>query len=324
MIRRRWTVLLVALLIVLAPSLADARAGGSYRSGGGSSFMSRGSRGFNTYQYNGAAPITRSITPQSGPSAPYGGYQPGYGYGYGYSHPFFSGLFGGFFGSWLGSMLFPHWGMGWGFGGMIGSVFSWLLLLGVVWFLIRLFAGRGSMMSYGGSMFGGSPYGMPPAAGPMGFGAQPMFPAYGAPRMTTIGVTAADYEEFEEILKGVQTSWSRGDLSALRRYTTPEMLSYFSEQLAENQSQGVINHVDDVELLKGEVREAWDEGHLQYATALMHWRARDYTVSSGGKPGEGELIVGGDPQDASEASEMWTFARSPGGHWLLSAIQQVA
>jgi predicted lipid-binding transport protein (Tim44 family) len=101
------------------------------------------------------------------------------------------------------------------------------------------------------------------------------------------------------------------------------MLSYFSEQLAENESQGVANKIDAVELIKGEVREAWDEGRMHYATALMHWRARDYTVRSGGNPREGEIIVGGDPQNLTEASEMWTFARSPGGSWLLSAIQQV-
>jgi len=174
-------------------------------------------------------------------------------------------------------------------------------------------------MPYGGISYGGAPYG-----GPSGFGGGPgMFPSSGAQRFATIGVNADGYRAFEEILKNVQTAWSRGDLGALRRYVTPEMLSYFSEQLAENQSRGVINHVDDVELLKGEVREAWDEGHLQYATALLHWRARDYTVASDGRPGTSEVVVGGDPQHASEASEMWTFARSPGGHWLLSAIQQV-
>lgn len=320
MVRRSGAILFLALLLTLAPSLAHARAGGSYRFGGGSSFMSQGSRGFGTYRFNGAAPIQRSMTPQFGANVY--GYRRGYGYGYG--HPFLSGLFGGFFGSWLGGMLFPRWGTGGGFGGMMGSVFSWLLLMGVVWFLIRLFAGRGTMTSYGGSMFGGSSYGMSPMGGVMGFGGQSMFPGYGMARTTTIGVVAADYQEFESILKGVQTAWSQGDLGTLRRYTTPEMLSYFAEELAENQSRGVINYVDDVELVKGEVREAWDEGNLQYATALLHWRARDYTVSAGAKTGEGELIVGGDPQHASEASEVWTFARTPGGHWLLSAIQQVA
>jgi predicted lipid-binding transport protein (Tim44 family) len=320
MIRRSWFVVLMALMLALAPSLAHARAGGSYRGGGGSSFMSQGSRGFGTYRSNGGAPITRSITPQSGASTPYGGYPSGYGYGYG--HSFFGGLFGGFFGSWLGSMLFPHWGMGWGFGGMIGSVFFWLLLIGVVWIVFRRFAGRGAMMSYGGSG-GGAGFGTPPMSGAMGFASQASFGGSGGPRVVTIGVAATDYAEFEAILKGVQTAWSRGDIAALRRYGTPEMLSYFAEQLTENQSEGVVNHVDDVELIKGEVREAWDEGNLHYATALLHWRARDYTVSSGAAPGAGELIVGGDPQHASEASELWTFVRSPGGHWLLSAIQQL-
>lgn len=323
MIRRSWFVVLMALMLALAPNFAHARAGGSYRMGGGSSFMSQGSRGFGTYQYNnGGAPIARSVTPQSGSSTPYGGY--GSDYGYGYGHPFFSGVFGGFFGSWLGSMLFPHWGMGWGFGGMIGSVFSWLLLMGVVWFAFRLLAGRGTMMPYGGSSLGGAGLGPSPIGGPMGFQPQSMFGGSASPRISTIGVAASDYTEFEAILKGVQTGWSRGDLAALRRYATPEMLSYFAEQLAENQSEGVVNHVDDVELVKGEVREAWDEGNLQYATALLHWRARDYTVRADNKPGEPELIVGGDPQHASEASELWTFVRSPGGHWLLSAIQQLA
>jgi predicted lipid-binding transport protein (Tim44 family) len=324
MLWRSWAAFLLCAMMVLSPSWAQARAGGSYSLGGGGSFMSQGSRGAQTYSFNGATPMQRSVTPQTNPNAPYGA-QPGYGYGgYGYGHPFMTGLFGGLFGSWLGGMLFPHWGMGWGFGGMVGSVFSWLLLLGAVWFLFRMFAGRRVGMPYAAMPYGAPSFGVPPYAGPSGFGAAPgMFPAFGAPRVATIGVNANDYQAFEEILKNVQTAWSRGDLGALRRSVTPEMLSYFSEQLAENQSQGVINHVDDVELLKGEVREAWDEGHLQYATALMHWRARDYTVSSEGKPGTGEVVVGGDPQHASEVSEMWTFARSPGGHWLLSAIQQV-
>lgn len=323
---RGWLALLLVALMILAPSLAEARAGGSYRLGGGGSFSSMGSHGFQTYSNNGAAPIQRSLTPQTAPGPAYGG--SGYGYGgYGYGHPFLSGLFGGFFGSWLGGMLFPHWGMGYGVGGMFGSVFSWLFLLGVVWFLFRLFGSRSRMgMSYGGpSMMG---QGMGPGLYSGGYaGMGPMSPGFGAlsgqPRLATIGVAQSDYQEFEAILQGVQTAWSNGDLNGLRQYTTPEMLSYFAEQLAENQSQGVINKVENVELIKGEVREAWDEGRMHYATALMHWRARDYTLRSGGNPRDGDLIVGGDAQHPAEASEMWTFARSPGGRWLLSAIQQV-
>ena len=323
---RFWAVLALVAMIALAPSLAEARAGGSYRTSGSGSFSSMGSRGTQTYAPNSGAPIQRSVTPQTNPSAPYGA-QPGYGGfgGYGNSHPFLTGLAGGFFGSWIGSMLFPHWGMGGGLGGFGGgmgfggSILSWLLLAGGVWFLIRMFTRRHSVPSYG------APYGGPmPFAQPT-YGAQPAsFPAYGASRVSSFGVAASDYQQFEDILKGVQAAWSAGDLGALRRYATPEMLSYFSEQLAENQSQGVINHVENVELIKGEVRESWDEGALQYATALMHWRARDFNVRSDARPGEAELIVSGDPQNAVEAAELWTYARSPGGHWLLSAIQQVS
>jgi hypothetical protein len=318
----RWAALLLAAIMVLSPVLAEARAGGSYRAGGGSGFSSMGSRGSQTYNPSGAAPIQRSTTPQTGPSAPYGA-APGYA-GFGSRHPFLTGLFGGFIGSWIGSMLFPHWGMGYGVGGMFGSVFTWLLLIGLVWFLFRMFRGHrigmpfsgggGGMMGSGGLYSGGYAGMSPMSAG---------YSAYSEPRLATIGVTQSDYDEFESILKGVQKAWSDGDLGGLRQYTTPEMLSYFSEQLAENESQGVANKVDNVELIKGEVREAWDEGRLHYATALMHWRARDYTVRSGGNAREGEIIVGGDPQNATEASEMWTFARSPGGRWLLSAIQQI-
>lgn len=330
MVWRRWAAVFLTAIMLLAPAVAEARAGGSYRLGGGGSFSSMGSRGAQTFNFNGAAPIQRSLTPQTGPASPYGA-QPGYGYGgsygYGYGHPFLSGMFGGFFGSWLGGMLFPHWGMGYGVGGMFGSIFSWLFLLGLVWFLFRLFGRGGSSMGYGGVNYGGPSMMGPGMMGYGGYGAGigPMssFPAYGQPRQATIGVAQSDYQEFENILQGVQTAWSNGDLAALRHFTTPEMLSYFSQQLAENESQGVINKVENVELIKGEVREAWDEGNLHYATALMHWRARDYTVRSDGHPSTGEVIVGGDAQHATEASEMWTFARSPGGRWLLSAIQQV-
>lgn len=320
---RSWAAVLLSAMIALGPSLAEARAGGSYRLGGGSSYMSQGSRGSQTYSNNGAAPMQRSVTPQTSPNQPYGA-APGYG-GYGSNHPFLTGLFGGLFGSWIGSLLFPHWGMGWGTGGMFGSIFSWLILLGLVWFVFRLFVGRREA-TYGGpgagTSFGGM--GMGFSSGPGAFGSASLgAPGYAAPRVTPIGVTGPDYQQFEEILKGVQAAWSRADLAAMRHFGTPEMLSYFAEQLAENESQGVVNKIEDVELLKGEVREAWDEGRMQYATALMHWRARDYTIRSGGHPGEGEIIVGGDPQNPSEAREMWTFARSPGGRWLLSAIQQV-
>lgn len=317
---RNWRKLACAALcasIVLTPALADARAGSTARSSGGSSYSSQGSRGARTYDYNGAQPMQRSLTPQPGPTSP--GLSPSYGgASFAQRHPFLTGMAGGFLGSWLGSLLFPHWGMGygWGFSSVIGSVLSWLLIIWLVSMLFRIFRRRTvpdlEPMSHDG------PQPAPPRYGAGGASAMP-----GRGSGNSLAINATDYQAFEAILKNVQAAWSRSDLQQLRHHVTPEMLSYFGEQLAENESQGLANHVEQVELSRGDLREAWDEGRLQYATAYLRWRALDYTVRTDRHPGDPDYLTDGDPQHPTEAAELWTFARSPGGHWLLSAIQQV-
>ena len=89
-----------------------------------------------------------------------------------------------------------------------------------------------------------------------------------------------------------------------------------------NSSQGVQNMVSNVSLVKAELTESWEEGDLEYATAYMRWTALDYTVRIGVAPGPNAL-VSGDPRVPTDAEEVWTFVRRRGGHWLLSAIQQV-
>jgi predicted lipid-binding transport protein (Tim44 family) len=302
--------LLVVGLLALAPSLAAARAGGGYSAGGGSSFMSQGSRGMNTYS---GTPMQRSLTPQSVPPAP------GAASGYGGYHPFLTGLAGGLFGGWLGSMLFPHWGMGYGMGGLISPIFLWLILIWLGWMAYRAFAGHFSPLATRGGALGFGGLGGMAAGSAMGLGAAAAPAQIAAP----LAISGADYQAFETILKGVQTAWSNSDLQGLRRLMTPEMVSYFVEELTSNQSQGVVNRVEQVELVKGDLREAWDEGRMHYASCLLHWRALDYTVRLGAQPGDMSAIVAGDARQPSEAAEVWTFARSPGGQWLLSAIQQV-
>ncbi|MGC2200541.1 MAG: TIM44-like domain-containing protein, partial [Stellaceae bacterium] len=87
--------------------------------------------------------------------------------------------------------------------------------------------------------------------------------------------------------------------------------------------QGVRNIVSNVQLVKGDITESWEEGDLQYATAYLRWRAIDYVVRLGRSPGDPDYIVSGDPRTPTEAEEMWTFVRRRGSEWLLSAIQQV-
>ena len=97
---------------------------------------------------------------------------------------------------------------------------------------------------------------------------------------------------------------------------TPEMLSYYSEELAKNSSRGVVNHLSDVKLLQGDVAEAWREGDDDYATVAMRYSMVDRTLDRA----SGRMVEGAtSPQ---EATELWTFRRTRGGHWVLSAVQQ--
>jgi predicted lipid-binding transport protein (Tim44 family) len=93
------------------------------------------------------------------------------------------------------------------------------------------------------------------------------------------------------------------------------MLSYFSEQLADNASRGLINRVTDVKLLQGDLPEAWREGDTDYATVAMKFTLKDSIVESA----SGRTVEGG---ERGEVTELWTFMRVRGGNWLLSAIQQ--
>jgi predicted lipid-binding transport protein (Tim44 family) len=296
----RWHSLLLlffCLAVALAPSLAEARAGSSFR-GGGFSF---GSRGVRTFNNNGATPLSRSMaaTPQA--ARPLGGaYRGG---SFFQRHPFMTGLFGGF----LGSMLFHSMG---GFGTALGGLLTFLIIGFGIWFVIRLLSGRGfSAAGAGGAM----PRSVGAAAAPSA--------AQFRGRDTTVG--DSDLTAFQEIHAAVQEAWGRSDLGRLRQLMTPEMLSYFSEELTRNASQGVQNVVSDVRLLKGDISESWEEGDLQYATAYMRWSAIDQVVRLGSSPGQPGEVVSGDPKVPIEAEEVWTFVRNQGGNWLLSAIQQV-
>jgi predicted lipid-binding transport protein (Tim44 family) len=303
--RRSSTLLaaVAALGLVLQPGLALARAGG------GGSFGSRGSFTFSPPPVtrtapSAAAPIERSFTPR--PAAPSYGAPGAPGYGMPYRSGFGSGFLGGLLGVGLGSMLFGH-----GFGGGFG--FLWFLVELAVLFLIarfvwRLLSGSRPRPAFAGGV---NPFsrmqGASPGPRPMGFG-------QAAPPPLAIG--PADYKAFEQTLAAVQDAWSRGDMNALGRLVTPEMLSYFSDQLSDYASRGERNLVTDVRLLSGDLAQAWTEQGREYATVAMRFSMIDVTRDSAGR------VVDGSPTEHVTATELWTFVRARGGRWILSAIQQ--
>ncbi len=156
-------------------------------------------------------------------------------------------------------------------------------------------------------------------------GSLPAEPSATTLRTATVDteVTTADKSAFQQLLIDIQTAWSKQDLTGLRRFVTPEMLSYFSTALAEQTSQDIENHVEDVVLLRAEVRETWTEDATHYATVGLRWNARDYTVSLTKQRGEPGYLVEGSEETPTESGEVWTFMRYQNGKWLLSAIQQV-
>ena len=140
--------------------------------------------------------------------------------------------------------------------------------------------------------------------------------------MSIDSVTSDDKAAFQQLLIDVQRAWSKQDLTELRQFVTPEMLNYFSAALADNTSQDIQNHVDDVVLLRAEVLEAWTEQTTRYVTAGLRWSARDYNLSLKKQRGEPGYVVAGSEETPTEFREVWTFMEPPDGKWLLSAIQQ--
>ena len=136
-----------------------------------------------------------------------------------------------------------------------------------------------------------------------------------APAAEPLTIAKADYDAYEQLLGDVQAAFSAEDLNALRAKATPEMVSYFAEQLTENSSRGLVNRVTDVKLLQGDLAEAWREGDAEYATVAMRFALNDSMVERA----SGRTVEGGSP---GEVTELWTFRRARGGDWLLSAIQQ--
>ena len=307
----RLSALLLVVALLAAPGLALAKAGG------GASMGSRGGMTFSAPPSTSVAPyggqgIGRTLTPQA-PS-------PGYGGGMGYApRPMFGGggfgrgLLGGLIGAGIGGMLFGRgfFGGGLGLGGMFGLLLQIALLVFAVRWLFRTFMGGGQALfagGLGGLGMGGAQGGAGLSRGPVPGGARPGFPP--------LPLTTGDYQEFEQTLKDIQAAWSAQDINELRHLATPEMVSYFAEQLAEMASRGVRNVVTDVRLDRGDLSEAWRESGRDYATVAMQFSMLDITYDQANR------VVDGSPTEHSTTAELWTFLRAPGGRWLLSAIQQ--
>ena len=113
-----------------------------------------------------------------------------------------------------------------------------------------------------------------------------------------------DYDAFERLLGDVQTAWSNEDVAKLHTLATPEMVSYFTEDLAANKERGVVNKVSDVKLLQGDLAEAWREGETDYATVAMRFALIDKTA----RPRQRPLVEGSEHADRGRPKSGPSFA----------------
>lgn len=316
--------LFVALTLV-SVDFAEARRGGS--------FGSRGTRTFQTAPPtrtapNPSGPVERSMTPNNpGTNNPAARQNPAVA-----QRP---GLFGGMSGLMRGLMIGGLIGvlLGYGFGGLVGAfgfILQLLLLFVLISVAMRFFRSRQEIATAGGPRpdadFGRNAMNRDDAqpAGKAGSFNIPSFGGNGsataAPSVETRDLTVdqADLDTFERRLAEVQKAFSDEDHAALRRVSTPEMVSFFSEELAENAKNGVRNDVRDVQLVEADLAEAWNESSEDYATAAFRYEAVDVMRDRN----TGELVKG--EETPSETVELWTFVRRKGEDWKLSAIQEAA
>ncbi|WP_075292334.1 Tim44 domain-containing protein [Pararhizobium arenae] len=336
---RTLAMLALAMITTLTVvDLAEARRAGS-------GFGSRGTRTFSAPPVTRTAPnnansIDRTMTPRpEGQSATQPGInQPGMTQTRpGAQRP--GGFFGGFGGSMLGGLMMGGLigmmlgnGLGGGIG-FLGMLLQVALIFGAIMLAMRFF-GRRQQPAYSGPA--GAASGNGPLYREQAHGdASPAKPSFKIPQIgggstapkqavagadtDEIGIGEDDLNHFEAMLKEVQAAYAAEDYAALRKLTTPEAMSYLAEELSDNATSGVRNEVRDVQLVQGDVAEAWHEEGRDYATVAMRYESID--VMRDRNTGR---VVEGDPDNLTETAELWTFVRRPGGEWQVSAIQGAA
>src|SRR6202790_2852035 len=218
-------VLSLAVPTMLIVSSADARIGGGLSSG------SRGSRTFSAPPSTSTAPGTAQPFNRtfSQPGSPGLGSPAGGGFFNSPGRSMLGGLAAGFLGAGLLGMLFGG-GMFSGLGGF-SSIFRLILQIGLIVIVVRMAMSWWHRRQAPASAYAGA------ATGP---GAQPSFRSatgFGlGSGSAPLEILPADYEAFEQLLSEIQAAWSNEDVARLHTLATPEMVSYFTGDLAHNKA----------------------------------------------------------------------------------------
>jgi predicted lipid-binding transport protein (Tim44 family) len=236
-----------------------------------------------------------------------------------------SGLAGFALGGLVGSLLFGGFGGLGGLGGGFGGIgFFDILLIGAgVLLLVSFLRRRQTQPQPQYAMAGGAPaeaYERAPAWTP-----QPAASPEASDLERGIGHIRAMDASFDPTAVAadagraftvVQTAVGLRDLSLIRDALTPQMLAILEAQCDRLRSARQTNRIEQVQIRRAEVTEAWQESGRDWVTVSLRASLVDYTVDDG----SGNLVDGS--RTPQEVEEYWTFTRPVGRNaWQLSAIQ---
>jgi len=240
-----------------------------------------------------------------------------------------SGLAGFAIGGLLGSMLFG--GLGQGLGGGFGGIglLEMVLIGGGLYLLFRFlrnrqaqgqqpaYAAAGATSAYGAdsdrswSAGGGATVQMPAAASDLERGisnVRTMDPGFD---------TAAIADHARRVYFVVQQAIGMRELAGVQDYLAPEMTTVLQAQCDRLRAARQTNRVEQLDIRRAEVSEAWQEGGRDYVTVLISATLLDYTVDDASG-----AVVDGSRTAVQTVEDFWTFTRPVGNNpWKLSAIQ---
>jgi predicted lipid-binding transport protein (Tim44 family) len=129
--------------------------------------------------------------------------------------------------------------------------------------------------------------------------------------------TAAIVDHARRVYFVVQQAVGMRELAGVRQYLGPEMTAALQAQCDRLRAARQTNRVEQLDVRRAEVTEAWQERGQDYVTVLIAATMLDYTVDD-----VSGAVVEGSRTDAQSIEDFWTFTRPVGNHpWQLSAIQ---
>ena len=315
---RFWTlaisaVAVMAVLLILAPESADARARFGGRSFSRSRSFSRPATPRKTFNYNRTSPGSFS---RRGSSS------------------FMRGLGGGLLGGFLGSMFFgrPAYGMG-GFGGSGIGLFELLIFGGIAWFLFKRLArpaaprgpDRFNFQSFGETdSRSASPVVDIPPAGPGARGLGPDTDSDAARGIAEIRRSDPRFdpalfkEGAQDIFFKVQAAWMRRDLSSVQGIIGSQLAEEYRSQFDDMRANGTVNRLENIAVRSLDIVDAGIEAGYAFVVVDFTANLLDYTVEEA----TGRVLSGSDSEPV-KFQERWTFGAPVNtSDWRLEGIEQ--